>query len=49
MNQLKKEQVINNKVYDQNLKDDTVRKLEWDELQKNVVNGWWHDDRHENR
>ena len=40
MNELKKEQVIDNKEYDQNLKDDTVRKLEWDELQKNVVNGW---------
>ena len=40
MNRLKKEQVIDNKAYDQNLKDDTVRKLEWDEAQKNVVNGW---------
>ena len=33
----RRQQVIDKKVYDQKLMDDTLRKLAWDELQKNVV------------
>ena len=32
-----KQQVIDKKTYNQKLMDDTVRKLTWDELQKNIV------------
>ena len=34
LNELRKQQVIDKKVYDQKLMDDTLRKLAWDELQK---------------
>ena len=34
LNELRKKQVIDEKVQDQKLMDDTVRKLAWDELQK---------------
>ena len=37
LNELRKKQVINEKVYDQKLMEDTMRKLAWDELQKNIV------------
>ena len=37
LNELRKKQVINEKVYDQKLMADTVRKLACDELQKNIV------------
>ena len=37
LDELRKQQVIDKKVYDQNLMDDTVRKLAWDGLQKNIV------------
>ena len=37
LNELRSQQVINKKVYDQTLMDDTMRKLAWDELQKNIV------------
>ena len=37
LNELRKQQVIDEKVYDQNLMDDTVRKLAWEGLQKNMV------------
>ena len=37
MDELWKQHVINEKVYDQKLMDDAVRKLGWDELQKNLV------------
>ena len=30
-------EVIDEKVYDQKLMDDMIRKLAWDELQKNIV------------
>ena len=36
-NELRKQQFIDKKVYDQKLMDDTLRKLAWDELQKNIV------------
>ena len=36
-NELRKQQVISKKVYDQTLMDGTVRKLAWDGLQKNIV------------
>ena len=40
LHELRKQQVIDKKVYDQKLMDDTVRKLAWDSLQENmVVNG----------
>ena len=37
LNELRKKQVINEKVYDQKFMADTVRKLACDELQKNIV------------
>ena len=37
LNELRKKQVIDEKVYDQKLIEDTVRKLAWDGLQKNIV------------
>ena len=37
LNELRKQQAIDTKVYDQKLMDDTLRKLAWDELQKNIV------------
>ena len=37
LDELRKQQVINKKVYDQKLIDDTVRKLAWDGFQKNIV------------
>ena len=33
----RKQQVIDKKTYNQKLMDDTVRKLTWDELKKNIV------------
>ena len=36
LNELRK-QVIDKKVYDQRLMDDTVRKLAWEGLQKNIM------------
>ena len=36
-NELRKKQVIDEKVYDQWLMDDSVRKLAWEGLQKNIV------------
>ena len=37
LSEVRKKQVINEKVYDQKLMEDTMRKLAWDELQKNIV------------
>ena len=37
MDELRKQQVIDKKVYDQKTTDDTVRKFAWDGLQKNIV------------
>ena len=37
LNEHRKQQVIDKKVYDQKLMDDTLRRLAWDELQKNIV------------
>ena len=37
LDELRKQQAIDQHVYDQKLMDDTIRKLEWDELQKNIV------------
>ena len=37
LDELRKQQVIDEKVYDQKLMADTVRKLAWDELQKNIA------------
>ena len=37
MDKLRKQQVIDEKMYDQKLIDDTVKTLAWDELQKNIV------------
>ena len=38
LDELRKQKVIDEKVYDQKLMDDTVRKLAWDGLQKNMMN-----------
>ena len=40
LDELRKQQVIHKKVYDQKLMDDTVRKLAWDGLQKKYNDGW---------
>ena len=37
LNELRKQQIIDQKVYDQKLMEDTMRKLEWEKLQKNIV------------
>ena len=37
LSEVRKKQVINEKMYDQKLMEDTMRKLAWDELQKNIV------------
>ena len=37
LDQIRKKQVIDQKIYDQKLMDDTVRKLAWERLQKNIV------------
>ena len=37
LDELRNQQVIDEKVYDQKLMDDMIRKLAWDELQKNIV------------
>ena len=37
LDELRKQQVINEKVYDQKLMDDAVRELAWNKLQKNIV------------
>ena len=37
MDKLLKQQVIDERMYDQKLIDDTVKTLAWDELQKNIV------------
>ena len=37
LDELRKQQVMHKKVYDQKLMDDTARKLTWDGLQKNIV------------
>ena len=37
MDKLRKQQVIDERMYDQKLMDDTVKTLAWDELQKNIV------------
>ena len=37
LDELRKQQVIDQHVYDQKLMDDTIRKLAWDGLQKNIV------------
>ena len=37
LDELRNQQIINQHVYDQRLMDDTIRKLAWDGLQKNIV------------
>ena len=37
LNELPMQQVVDQHVYDQRLMDDTIRKLAWDGLQKNIV------------
>ena len=37
LDELRKQQVTDKKVYDQRLMDDTLRKLAWEEFQKNIV------------
>ena len=39
LDEIRRQQVIDQKIYDQRLMDDTVRQLAWDELQKNIVMG----------
>ena len=37
LDELRKQRIIDEHVYDQKLMDDTIRKLAWDGLQKNMV------------
>ena len=37
LNELQNQQVINKKVYEQKLMDDTMRKIAWNELHKSIV------------
>ena len=37
LNELRKQQIIDQKVYDQKLMEDTMRKLSWEGLQRNIV------------
>ena len=37
LEELRKQQIIDQKVYDQKLMEDTMRKLAWEGLQKNLV------------
>ena len=37
LDQLRKQQAIDQRLYDQKLMDDTIRKLAWDGLQKSIV------------
>ena len=37
LDELRKQQVIDEKVYDQKFMDDTARKLAWESLQKNML------------
>ena len=37
LNELRKQQAIDQHVYDQRLMNDTIRKLAWEELQKNIM------------
>ena len=44
LDKLRKQQIIDQYVYDQKLMDDTIRKLAWEGLQKKYCAGWWYDD-----
>ena len=37
LDELRGQQIIDKKIYDQKLMDDRIRKLAWEELQKNIV------------
>ena len=37
LDELRKQQIIDQKIYDQNLMEDMMRKLAWEALQKNIV------------
>ena len=37
LDELRKQQIIDQHVYDQRMMDDTIRKLAWEGLQKNIV------------
>ena len=37
LEELRRQQIIDQHVYDQRLMHDTIRKLAWEELQKNIV------------
>ena len=37
LDELRKQQVIDQKIYDQKLMEDTIRKLAWEGRQKNIV------------
>ena len=40
LDELQKQQVIDKKIYDQKLMEDTMRKLAWDGVQKKYRDGW---------
>ena len=37
LDELREQQIIDQKIYDQKLMEDTMRKLTWEELEKNIV------------
>ena len=44
LDELRKQQIIDQHVYDQRLMDDTIRKLVWEGLQKKYCDRWLYDD-----
>ena len=40
LDELQKQQVIDKKIYDQKLMEDTMRRLAWDGVQKKYRDGW---------
>ena len=40
LNELRKQQAIDQHVHDQTLMDDTIKKLAWEGLQKKYCDGW---------
>ena len=49
LNELWKQHLIDEKVYDKQLIDDALWKLAWNRLQEKNCSRWWHTDRQENR
>ena len=44
LEEIREQQVIDQKVYDQKLMENAIRKLEWGGTSKKYCDGWRHDD-----